>query len=79
MAYTDRPAASVHGGHTHDEAFFRNVAFVGKKIKVTWNPQPIGSYERRGRTYSVGDVTLIVDEDGREIVRRLGRGARAKP
>jgi len=56
------------GFHARDETFFYNPARLGKKLRVTWNPA--GSYEKRGRSYTVND-TLIVDEDGLEILRRL--------
>jgi hypothetical protein len=56
------------GFHARDETFFYNTARLGKKLRVTWNP--IGSYDKRDRPYTVND-TLIVDEDGLEILRRL--------
>lgn len=56
------------GFHARDETFFYNPARPGKKLRVTWNAA--GSYEKRGRPYTVND-TLIVDEDGLEILRRL--------
>ena len=65
------------GVHAQDEAFWHNPAFVGKKLKVTWDPQAIGNYERRDRTWSVSGEILIVDEDGREILRRLSRSTMA--
>jgi hypothetical protein len=62
------PGGGRAGLHARDITFFLNPATVGKKLKVTWIG--IGSYEKRGRPYSVGD-TLIVDEDGLDIIRRL--------
>lgn len=64
------------GVHTQDESFWYNPARVGKKIKVTWPTDFSGYYERRGRTYSISEI-LVVDEDGREIVRRLSRATLA--
>ncbi|HEY96312.1 MAG TPA: MaoC family dehydratase [Dehalococcoidia bacterium] len=68
-------AASLQSGqdisaiiHTRDETFFINPVRVGKKLQVTWNP--VGSYEKRGRPYSVSEI-LVVDEDGVEIIRRI--------
>jgi len=69
-----RIASGRAGLHSRDHTFFYNPARVGKKIRVTW--KGIGSYERRGRPYSVGE-TLIVDEDGLEIIRRLNYGTTA--
>lgn len=54
--------------HTRDETFFINPARVGAKLKVTWNP--IGSYEKRGRPYSVIEI-MVTDQDNIEIIRRL--------
>lgn len=54
--------------HTRDETFFCNPARVGKKLRVSW--KLAGSYEKRGRPYSVNDI-LITDEDGLEVMRRL--------
>ena len=62
------------GFHTRDETFFYNPARVGKKLRVTWTA--VGSYEKRGRPYSVSE-TLVVDEDGLEIIRRLNYSTRA--
>ena len=56
------------GFHARDEAFFYNPARVGGKLKVIWTN--VGSYEKRGRPYSTGE-TLVVNEDGLEIIRRL--------
>lgn len=78
-----RSPAFVRGGpgreggvHTQDECFWYNPARVGKKIKVTWPTDFSAYYERRGRTYTISEI-LVVDEDGREIVRRLSRGTLA--
>jgi hypothetical protein len=69
---TRSPSYSIASGraglHARDHTFFYNPARVGKKIRVTW--KGIGTYERRGRPYSVSE-TLIMDEDGLEIIRRL--------
>ena len=59
------------GFHSRDETFFCNPARVGKRIKVTW--KLVGSYEKRGRPYSVNEI-LITNEDGLEIMRRLSHG-----
>jgi len=56
------------GFHARDETFFYNPARLGKKLRVTWDS--IGSYEKRGRPYTVNNI-LMVDEDGLEILRRL--------
>lgn len=69
-----RTASGQAGLHTRDHTFFLNPARVGKKIRVTW--KGIGTYEKRGRPYSIGE-TLIVDEDGLEIIRRLNYGTTA--
>ncbi|MDP2917115.1 MAG: MaoC family dehydratase [Dehalococcoidia bacterium] len=75
-----RSPSYVRGGvgregslHTQDECFWYNPARLGKKLIVTW-PGSVGTYERRGRFYYINEA-LVVDEDGREIVRRLSRGA----
>lgn len=69
---TRSPTYSMPAGraglHTRDETFFYNPARVGKKLRVSW--KPVATYERRGRPYSIGE-TVVVDEDGPEIVRRL--------
>ncbi|MBK36214.1 MAG: hypothetical protein CME26_11895 [Gemmatimonadetes bacterium] len=54
------------------EYFFCNPAKVGKKLRVEW--KRIGSYEKRGRIYSIGD-NVVVDEDGVDILRRFSHGA----
>ena len=60
---------SIQAGlHSRDEAFFYSPALVGKKLKVTWTA--VGSYEKRGRPYNTQEI-LVIDEDGREILRRL--------
>jgi len=70
------PGGGRAGLHARDITFFLNPARVGKKLRVTWTG--IGSYEKRGRPYSVGD-TLVVDEDGLEIIRRLHFDTTASP
>ena len=64
------------GVHTQDEAFWYRPARVGKRLRVTWPSDFSGTYQTRGRTYSISE-TLVVDEDGREIVRRLSRNTLA--
>jgi len=56
--------SSLHAG---DEAEFINPGRVGKKFRVTW--KIVDKYEKRGRQYRVTE-TLVVDEDGMEILRR---------
>jgi len=69
---TKSPSYSIPSGragfHARDEAFFLNPARLGKKLTVTWNPRE--GYEKRGRPYSVNE-TLVVDEDGMTILKRL--------
>jgi len=78
-----RSPAFVRGGpgreggvHTQDEAFWYNPARVGKTITVTWPYDFAGTYETRGRSYSISEIR-VVDEDGLEIVRRLSRSTLA--
>ena len=59
------------GLHARDETFFYNPARVGKKIKVVWNS--LGSYEKRGRPWSVTEA-VISDEDGVVILKRRSHG-----
>jgi len=54
--------------HTRDQTFFCNPARVGSRLNVTWTR--LGSYEKRGRRYSVSKI-LVVDEHGTFIVKRL--------
>jgi acyl dehydratase len=53
--------------HTQDETQFINPSKVGKRFKVTW--EIVEEYDKRGRHYQVID-TVVVDEDGTEILRR---------
>lgn len=53
--------------HASEESSFINPGQVGKKFKVTW--KVVDRYEKRGRLWQEID-TLIVDEDGTEILRR---------
>jgi hypothetical protein len=64
------------GVNTQDEAFWYNPARVGKTLTVTWPSDFAGTYESRGRSYSISEIR-VVDEDGLEIVRRLDRGTLA--
>ena len=69
-----RPAqAGVAGLNTHDEAFWINPVRVGKKVIVNFKGT-MGTYERRGLTYTINEM-LLVDEDGLDILRRLHRDA----
>lgn len=53
--------------HAKEEVEYLNPGRVGKKFKVSW--KVVAIYEKRGRPYQVKE-TLIVDEDGTEILRR---------
>jgi len=53
--------------HAKEEVEYLNPGRVGKTFRVQWKVVDI--YEKRGRFYQVKD-TLIVDEDGVEILRR---------
>lgn len=64
---TYRVGPSEAGLHAKDETRFINPAYVGKRLRVTWAPAE--RYERRGRLFTVTDVVMM-DEDGREILRR---------
>jgi acyl dehydratase len=59
--------ANEAGVHSRDETRFINPAFVGSRLRVTWNPAEL--IEKRGRIFHVID-TLVTDQDGREILRR---------
>jgi len=61
--------------HAKEEVEFLNPGQVGKQFKVTW--QEVEEYEKRDKLYTVIE-TLIVDEDGREILRRRTHGVIAK-
>lgn len=61
------------GIHAKEEAQFINPAYLGRRLRVTWHT--VDHYEKRGRMYTVTE-TLIVDEDGREILRRRAHGTR---
>ena len=69
---TRSPSFSMGAGeaafHARDETFFLNPARVGKKLKVIFNWR--GTHEKRGRPYRLTSVS-VVDEDGREIIKRL--------
>ncbi len=69
---TRSPSFSMGAGeaafHARDEAFFLNPANVGKKLRVIYNWR--GAFEKRGRPYRLTSVT-VVDEDGRQILKRL--------
>ena len=58
-----------------EEVEFLNPGKVGKKFRVTW--KVVEEYEKRDKLYTVIEG-LIVDEDGREILRRKTHGVIAK-
>lgn len=53
--------------HAKEEVEYLNPGRVGKSFTAYW--KVVDAYEKRGRPYQVKD-TLIVDEDGVEILRR---------
>jgi len=53
--------------HSREEVQFLNPAYVGSRLCVTW--QTAERYEKRGRPYLVTAI-VVVDQDGREILRR---------
>jgi len=53
--------------HAKEEVEYLNPGRVGKTFRICW--KVVDTYEKRGRPYQVKD-TLIVDEDGVEILRR---------
>jgi len=57
--------------HAGDDTEFINPAMVGKNLRVTWKVLEV--YEKRGRPYNVIEA-VMVDEDGREILRRKHYG-----
>lgn len=57
------PGAVVHAKHEYE---FINPLKVGKKLRMTG--KPVEKYSRRGRNWIVTEH-LVVDEDGKEIVR----------
>jgi len=63
------------GAHAKEEVEFLNPGRVGKQFKVTW--KVVEEYEKRDKLYTVIEA-LIVDEDGREILRRKTHGVIAK-
>jgi len=67
--------AGMAGVHAKEEVEFLNPGRVGKKFKVTW--KVVEEYEKRDKLYTVIEA-LIVDEDGREIMRRRTHGVIAK-
>ncbi len=67
--------AGMAGVHAKEEVEFLNPGRVGKQFRVTW--KVVEEYEKREKLYTVIE-TLIVDEDGREILRRKTHGVIAK-
>jgi len=67
--------AGMAGVHAKEEVEFFNPAKVGKEFKVTW--KVVEEYEKRDKIYTVIQA-LVVDEDGREILRRKTTGVLAK-
>jgi len=59
----------VAGVNAKDEVEYINPARVGKKFRVTW--KVTDSFSKRGKPFFIKE-TLIVDEDGLEILRRRG-------
>jgi len=59
----------VAGINAKDEVEYINPARVGKTFRVYW--KVVDSYTKRGKPYFVKD-TLIIDNDGLEILRRRG-------
>lgn len=53
--------------HAKEEVEYLNPGRVGKTFTIYW--KVVDTYEKRGRPYQVKD-TLIIDEDGVEILRR---------
>ena len=53
--------------HAAEETLYLRPARLGRRLRVTW--QVVEAYKKRGRPWHVLDVR-IVDEDGREILRR---------
>jgi acyl dehydratase len=56
------------GFHARDQAVFINPARVGDKLKVIWSS--VGSYEKRGRSYSVSE-TVVTNQEDIEILKRF--------
>jgi len=67
--------AGMAGVHAKEEVEFLNPGRVGKQFRVTW--KVVEEYEKRDKLYTVIEA-LIVDEDGREILRRKTHGVIAK-
>ena len=67
--------AGMAGVHAKEEVEFLNPGRVGKQFRVTW--KVVEEYEKRDKLYTVIEA-LIVDEDGREIMRRRTHGVIAK-
>jgi hypothetical protein len=67
--------AGMAGVHAKEEVEFLNPGRVGKKFRVTW--RVVEEYEKRDKLYTVIEA-LIVDEDGREIMRRRTHGVITK-
>ena len=76
---TRSPSFGLKGGmagvHAKEEVEFLNPGRVGKQFRVTW--KVVEEYEKRDKLYTVVEA-LIVDEDGREILRRKTHGVIAK-
>lgn len=54
--------------HAKEDIEYLNPGRVGKSFTVHW--KVVDTYEKRGRPYQVKE-TLIVDEDGVEILKRM--------
>jgi hypothetical protein len=67
--------AGMAGVHAKEEVQFLNPGRVGKKFGVTW--RVVEEYEKRDKLYTVVEA-LIVDEDGKEILRRKTHGVIAR-
>lgn len=67
--------AGMAGVHAKEEVEFLHPGKVGKKFKVTW--RVIEEYQKRDKLYTVIE-TVVVDEDGIEILRRRTHGVIAK-
>ena len=67
--------AGLAGVHAKEEVEFLKPGRVGKIFRITW--KVVEEYEKRDKLYTVIEA-LIVDEDGREILRRKTHGVIAK-
>ena len=54
--------------HAKEDIEYLNPGRVGKSFSVHW--KVVDTYEKRGRPYQVKE-TLIIDEDGVEILKRM--------